>query len=74
MLNFINCPICAGHEKISAEAAYAIAQAIASWVIVAEGRPHLFPNAPLTELANIRNAILNGAERRSIKPIDPLLL
>lgn len=74
-LQFITCPICSGHEKISPEAADALAHAIESWVIAAESRPHMFPNAPIAELENIRNVILNRAERLpSPKPIDPLLL
>lgn len=75
MLTFIKCPICSGHENISPEAADALAKAIESWVIAAESRPHMLPDAPIAELENIRNVILNRAERRpKSRAIDPLLL
>jgi hypothetical protein len=60
MYNFVQCPFCAGHETISAEAADAIAVLIRGYVHYAE------EDNPLTaELSNIRNAILNRRERVS---------
>lgn len=73
MLNFIQCPICSAHEKIGADTGTALAQAIDAWLSVA--RPH----APVAEMENILNLILNTRERqpkkpKPHKPIDPLLL
>lgn len=66
MFNFVKCPCCAGHETISAEAAGSISKAIEYWL------EYLMPNdSALTELQNIRNAILNQQERKPA--IDPLL-
>lgn len=58
-MNFVKCPCCAGHETISAEAAAELAMMIFN-------RLDGFGESPVvTELNNIRNAILNMAERRS---------
>jgi hypothetical protein len=70
MIEFITCPICSGHEKLSAEAADRLATAIYNSIHGWTG------NEPwVAELENIRNVILNRAERRLGKhAIDPLLL
>lgn len=70
MTDFINCPFCSGHESVSREAAEEIAAMIDT---------HLygFKECQLkTELMNIRNVILNHAERavpaeRYTPPICP---
>jgi hypothetical protein len=75
MLTFIDCPICSGAEKISPEAADELAKAIQGRLDAFEARPHMFPDAPIAELENIRNVILNRAERwPKSRAIDPLLL
>lgn len=70
MLNFIQCPFCAGLEKVSPEAADALAN------LIAQRSNGGMKNFVQIELDNIRNHILNVAERRpkNRKPIDPLLL
>lgn len=66
VFNFTKCPFCAGHETVSAEAADAIGLALSKYPF------SNYPEGPLkVEIDNIRNAILNQAERA--KPIDPLL-
>lgn len=62
----VQCPLCAHSETISAEAADALADAIRLFM-----HDKMAP-AVVTELENIRNHILNQAERAT--PIDPLLL
>jgi hypothetical protein len=66
---FVKCCFCAGHEAISAEAAAHIADELA----YLEYR--LSEGPLLTELMNIRNAILNTQERTSepeyVPPICP---
>lgn len=57
MIDFITCPFCAGHETVSPEAADVIAALIEKYTrgsVVFELE---------TELLNIRNAILNTAQR-----------
>jgi hypothetical protein len=63
MNGFIQCPFCAGHEKMSPEAVAAVAYMIRCWLNEA---PEYTP--VITELMNIRNDILNRQER-----VDPLL-
>lgn len=69
MLNgFIQCPFCAGHEKISPQTVEIIESLISHYL---EYRPSDHPDASKPteiELHNIRNDILNRQER-----IDPLL-
>lgn len=60
MTDFVTCPFCAGHEKVSDEASAFILQAIA--YEMGERGSELSPDL-ITELLNIRNAILNTAER-----------
>lgn len=74
MFDFTQCPLCSKSEKLSVEAADAIYDAL-------EGFMHsnefgYASTSLVTELTNIRNVILNIAERRSTKErtIDPLLL
>jgi hypothetical protein len=64
-MNFIKCPFCAGHEVVSPEAAETIADMIQVW-IDNDGDPT--GEDPTGELMNIRNAILNGQERREQNP------
>lgn len=63
----VACPLCAHGEKLSKNAANALADAIAEYCANAMGNPDALP-----ELENIRNHILNMRERAM--PIDPLLL
>lgn len=65
MTDFVTCPFCAGHEKVSDGAAAEIADWLAVWEYKAD--------SPLkTELLNIRNAILNTAERKApVKEYTP---
>ena len=66
--NFVKCPFCAGHETVSPEAAAFIEKAIAYELDEAGSST---PTPLLVELSNIRNAILNMAERAI--DVDPLL-
>jgi hypothetical protein len=65
MTDFINCPFCSGHEKVSRDAAVVINELIDGLL------PKLQESALKIELENIRNVILNTQDRE--KPIDPLL-
>lgn len=59
-LDFMNCPLCSGHEKIGAEAAIALDCALSEYLGAAGSTPvHIE-----TELMNIRNAIANSQEPR----------
>jgi hypothetical protein len=69
MTDFINCPLCSGHENVSREAASAIEEAIDNYL---KSNEHGYLSAAARcELENIRNVILNTQDRE--KPIDPLL-
>lgn len=73
MTDFINCPFCCGHEAVSREAAHIIKEAIA--LHLHRWRETL-PDSVVCELENIRNVILNHAERaepaeRYTPPICP---
>ena len=70
MLNFTRCPFCAGHESISPETAEAIARLIehSQWMTGSRESPFL------TELENIRNAILNQQQRAPAPPQEKLPL
>jgi hypothetical protein len=71
-VNFISCPICSGHEQISADAADALAD------LIGQRSNAGMHSSVQTELENIRNTILNMEERRPKRTkksaIDPLLL
>lgn len=72
MTDFINCPFCCGHEAVSREAANAIAQMITGYLSVSDPQQTQLE----CELENIRNVILNHAERlhpaeRYTPPICP---
>lgn len=58
MVDFVTCPFCAGHEKVSPKAAAVIASQILRWCEEQSRDSEL-----MGELINIRNAILNTAER-----------
>jgi hypothetical protein len=64
MISFVKCPFCSGHEAISLEAAQYIATLLkdVAWAT---------DFAVAVELSNIRNTILNHAQRE--EDIDPLL-
>ena len=68
MINFVQCPFCAGHESVSPEAAHLIKESIALHL---HRWGSTLPQSLVTELENICNAILNQAEREPA--IDPLL-
>jgi hypothetical protein len=74
MFEFVTCPICSGHEKLSAEAAHELERMLQVWLDKFDGFGTKEP-ALVAEMTNIRNVILNRAERRPKKSaIDPLLL
>lgn len=61
-LDFIDCPLCAGHEKITEAAMFAL-----SWMLITymdDPNIHL-TGATRVELANISNAMLNRHERNT---------
>lgn len=68
MYNFVKCPFCAGHEFVSPDAADAIAR------MIVMGLKGSIESPLQTELFNIRNAILNMAERETIPPEEVLPL
>ena len=67
-LEFMQCPLCAGHEKIGADTAELLLEAIQDACCMDN------PEHVQTELMNIRNGILNAREPRPA-PVDedPLL-
>lgn len=66
MFNFTRCPFCAGHESVSPEAASTIAE------LISRSSYEYGPQVE-AELLNIRNAILNQAERETTPPWEPPL-
>lgn len=63
-MSFVKCPFCAGHYAVSSEAAAAIENMIAGYLDFYDD------HSPLaTEMHNIRNAILNTAERIDVDPL-----
>jgi hypothetical protein len=64
-LNFVKCPFCSGHETVSEELAAALSLVLASPPFSTYGE-----GALKTEVANIRNHMLNLGEREAEQPIE----
>lgn len=57
-LDFMNCPLCSGHEQMSEDAAHTLREAIDLYLVPATDLPEHVRG----ELLNIRNVIQNGRE------------
>lgn len=64
-LDFMNCPLCSGHELLGEDAAHTLREAIDLYLVPATD----LPEHVRTELLNIRNVIQNGRDVGRPQPV-----